>query len=481
MKAHPLSRDQMVTTLDAYDGFTTADGAAAKNSVIDAKLIGANDYITGRSVLILEGNAINEIQPVTGFNSVTGEISTGPFSAQILEGTRFRVINLSVSGVGGTGSALAFGTFTTSSATVPADTGKAAFASQYFRGCLLVPLSGAVVGQPRLIRAFTTGTGVFTLDADMPFTAAPGLVSYAILPDFNSDHLPAADTVNNLDMNDVIGNKADASVYAVAATKSIIAYLKGVLGVSVVASGTFTTSSATVPADTGLAALASQYYKGCMLMPLTGACAFQPKLIVDFATGTGVFTLNGENPFTAAPGLVAYVVLSHQQALVPAADSTANQTTGHVVGNKSDAAVTTVGVVASLMAYEKGLLNQAAAIKAVTDAEETLTETGGTVTTDGTEQDVYIADAPAGLFNPIAVLIDGTNHTVTETVDVKTYYRIKAGGNYILQATQSVTLAVFAPTLMYVPLLPNRFGVKVTIQKTAGTNRAYDWEAIYGV
>ena len=30
-----------------------------------------------------------------------------------------------------------------------------------------------------------------------------------------------------------------------------------------------------------------------------------------------------------------------------------------------------------------------------------------------------------------------------------------------------------------IDLLPNRYGVKVTIQKTAGTNRAYDWEAIY--
>ena len=120
------------------------------------------------------------------------------------------------------------------------------------------------------------------------------------------------------------------------------------------------------------------------------------------------------------------------------------------------------------------------AIKAVTDAEETLTETGGTVTTDGTEQNIYIANAPAGLFNPICLKLDCTAHTGAETIIIRTYYRIKAGGNYIAQ-TVSTYAGVITPALLSILLQPNRFGIKVTINKTVGTNRAYDWEVMYGV
>ncbi len=42
---------------------------------------------------------------------------------------------------------------------------------------------------------------------------------------------------------------------------------------------------------------------------------------------------------------------------IPAVDGTTNLTTAAVIGNKSDATVQTVGTTASLMAYEKGLMN----------------------------------------------------------------------------------------------------------------------------
>ncbi len=110
----------------------------------------------------------------------------------------------------------------------------------------------------------------------------------------------------------------------------------------------------------------------------------------------------------------------------------------------------------------------------------TLTETGGTVTTDGTEQNIYINDAPAGVFVPREIFIDFTNHTGTEIVAVKEYYRLKSGGDYIMLDV-NVFDGVQNPLLKSIKLSPNRFGVKVTIQKTAGTNRAYDYEAIYEV
>jgi len=52
---------------------------------------------------------------------------------------------------------------------------------------------------------------------------------------------------------------------------------------------------------------------------------------------------------------------------VPDADVSTNTYSRDVVGNKSDAAVTTVGVVASIVAYIKGILNNLALVKTATD------------------------------------------------------------------------------------------------------------------
>jgi len=121
------------------------------------------------------------------------------------------------------------------------------------------------------------------------------------------------------------------------------------------------------------------------------------------------------------------------------------------------------------------------AIREVTDSEAILTETAGQITTDATEQTIYINNAPAGVFRPVCVKIDFTNQTATETVVIKTYYRISptVGANLILQDT--VTYAgVVSPELINIDLEPNRFGVAVTMQNTAiGTHRTYDWEVHY--
>jgi len=110
----------------------------------------------------------------------------------------------------------------------------------------------------------------------------------------------------------------------------------------------------------------------------------------------------------------------------------------------------------------------------------TLTETGGTITTDGTEQNVYINNAPAGVYSPRLIHIDFTNHTAAETAVVREYYRIKSGGN-LIKAGETTFAGAQDPALVGVVLKDNRFGVKVTIEKTAGANQDYDYEAIYKV
>ena len=147
---------------------------------------------------------------------------------------------------------------------------------------------------------------------------------------------------------------------------------------------------------------------------------------------------------------------------------------------------------ASLATYDPATGAEAAAIQAVVDSVQddvtvvmssrvsTLTETGGTLTTDGTEQTIFISNAPAGIYRPIILRMDYTNHTAGETVVLRVYYRIKSGGNLIKQDEDTLA-GVQDPALIKIDLDPDRYGCQITIEKTVGTNRAYDWQVFYKV
>ena len=140
--------------------------------------------------------------------------------------------------------------------------------------------------------------------------------------------------------------------------------------------GTFTTSSATVPADTGRTE-ANDYWNGCYIVPVAGAILGQPRLITDFANVGGVFTLDTDIPFTAVPGLVAYVITQGNIQIAPTADSTANVTPAHVIGRKTDAVLadTIEGGAAttqSIHALGKSILRRLGADSANNDAATTL-------------------------------------------------------------------------------------------------------------
>lgn len=105
-------------------------------------------------------------------------------------------------------------------------------------------------------------------------------------------------------------------------------------------------------------------------------------------------------------------------------------------------------------------------------------ETGGSITTDGTEQTIYINNAPAGVYEPLKLMVDFTNQTQAETVIIRTYYRINLLGALIKK--DEVTFAGEQdPPLINVELEPNRYGIWVTIQRTAGAAWVYDWAVFY--
>jgi len=136
--------------------------------------------------------------------------------------------------------------------------------------------------------------------------------------------------------------------------------------------------------------------------------------------------------------------------------------------------------VAAMQADVLAMQVDIAAMQVTIAALLVLTETGGTVTTDGTEQDIYLNNAPAALYRPVCVKIDFTNHGAGETCVVRIYYRIASGGNLIKQV-ENTYAAAQDPALISLDLEPNRYGIQVTIEKTAGANQAYPWEVCYEV
>lgn len=116
----------------------------------------------------------------------------------------------------------------------------------------------------------------------------------------------------------------------------------------------------------------------------------------------------------------------------------------------------------------------------MSSATGVLTEAGGSLTTDGNEQNLYINESPAGVFVPRILKINTTNHTAAETIVIREYYRTVSGGAY-LEHDEVTYAGAITEDEITVHLDPNRFGIKVTIEKTAGNNKAYVWEVFYEV
>ena len=103
---------------------------------------------------------------------------------------------------------------------------------------------------------------------------------------------------------------------------------------------------------------------------------------------------------------------------------------------------------------------------------------GNTITSDGTEQTLFVVDSPTYNFKPKVLLIDMSNMESGDEIVIRTYYRIKEGGSYILHNSNTYSGVQSVP-LKSIDLLPNRFGIKVTLQQTSGSYKSYDYEIYY--
>ena len=122
-------------------------------------------------------------------------------------------------------------------------------------------------------------------------------------------------------------------------------------------------------------------------------------------------------------------------------------------------------------------------IMAVTDGLPTLSSAVGSTTSTviNTEYSLYINNAPLGVFKPVLVTVNFLNQTATETVILRKYRRDTDGGVWSLFDESDPIVGVQSPVLIGVNLGPNRFGVRLTIERTVGTARAYPWASFYEI
>lgn len=124
------------------------------------------------------------------------------------------------------------------------------------------------------------------------------------------------------------------------------------------------------------------------------------------------------------------------------------------------------------------ILNQVGAVL-------TLSSVGGTLTADGTEQNLYYDNEPLGVFTPVVLILDLDNMQGGDTIEIKVYHRISDAGSLKVFRYRSWTGADGGLTngekFDQVELYPNRHGFRITLDQTAGSNRDYPYEIFVGV
>jgi hypothetical protein len=94
----------------------------------------------------------------------------------------------------------------------------------------------------------------------------------------------------------------------------------------------------------------------------------------------------------------------------------------------------------------------------------------GTLTADGTEQTVAELDALGSLEG----WIDLANMASGDAVTIKIYTKMKSGGTYRLYDSGDYSDVQAKPALHTIEL-PTTYGIKITLQQTAGTYKTYDY------
>jgi hypothetical protein len=98
--------------------------------------------------------------------------------------------------------------------------------------------------------------------------------------------------------------------------------------------------------------------------------------------------------------------------------------------------------------------------------------TDGTITTSASEQNLF--DITADAHHATWLFLNAM--TGTETFVIKVYVQDQNGAAYRIAEQETLTGAQDPPSI-YIPFLPSK-KYKVSIQRTAGTDRAVTWQRV---
>jgi hypothetical protein len=99
----------------------------------------------------------------------------------------------------------------------------------------------------------------------------------------------------------------------------------------------------------------------------------------------------------------------------------------------------------------------------------------GSVTMDGTEKNVVLDEVTGNPQRFLEGYIDLTPMASGDTIVVRQYMKIASAGNYIKYAEETYSGAQTLP-LLYITTKSGRYGIKITAQQTAGTNRTLSFQ-----
>lgn len=424
--------------------------AASLNTLVMTNLAGFNDDIFNNEfwIQVIHNASVpgavpeREIRRVTDYVGATGTFTVDPFSANVEANDLVALFHESIMAIEIAG----YGTLDLSSVTVPADSARPGLYAwennDYFAGCLLVPTEGNCRLQPRRIINYTAATGVFTLDPNYPFSQLPGLVDYVIIRDQCGYSWPYIQGL----MNALDSPQVDQSDIEVARLSLHNLRPDG-------------------------AVIAAAEYAGTTI----NIDRYRPGVDVAWTNIVAAAAM------TEAAGY-AYYTYTFPNASWQDGDLIRYRISGCIITTPAGAVGADFYVPEQIcfgcIGGTHAIITKLRQIYDIVNAILVLKETGGTLTADGTEQTIVEVAAPMGNFKPLKIKLDCSNMNWGDTVVIRWYERIAGGGAYIQKDEYTLNDIQTIP-LVNIELEPNRHGVQVTLEQTAGTNRAFTWEYLF--
>ena len=125
--------------------------------------------------------------------------------------------------------------------------------------------------------------------------------------------------------------------------------------------------------------------------------------------------------------------------------------------------------------FEAGSGTRKSLIDRLASMEAFDTPIEGTVVMDGTEKNVVLDEISGNPQRFLEGYIDLSPMASGDTIVIRQYMKITATGGYVKYAEESYSGAQSLP-LLYIVTKPGRYGIRITAQQTAGTNRTLSFQ-----